>query len=221
MIVGAGFSHAVSARYPLTDELGKVALVRAGIPESERPADEARFEAWLSRLAEDQPYRSVEDNLRARARLVEMSKALTGALQEREADALAGATPPWLDDLIAVLHARQATVVSFNYDHVLECAVDRSHLPNNGPTIGFRRHVSSDDILDRIPPKPPPTRGEIQDLVASQQLGVSRFLPSWTGQQVADTFRLLKLHGSLSWYWSPDDPTGATLARWWVPGSAS
>ncbi len=217
VILGAGFSQAVSECYPLTDELGALALERAGIPASERPPKATRFEAWLSRLAEDQPYRSVEDNLRARARLVEMSRALTGVLREREAHALAGSAPAWLDDLVAVLHARQATVVSFNYDHVLECAVDRSHLTDRAPTT-MRREVTSDDILDQLPPTPPPTRLEIQELVASQQLGAPRYRPAWTGQQVADTFRLLKLHGSLSWYWNPEDLTGVTVARWRVPG---
>ena len=35
----------------------------------------------------------------------------------------------------------------------------------------------------------------------------------------ADSFRRLKLHGSLSWYWSPGDATGATLQRWRLPGT--
>lgn len=35
---------------------------------------------------------------------------------------------------------------------------------------------------------------------------------------MAGTFRLLKLHGSLSWYWSPDDTTGTTVQRWTTPG---
>ncbi len=32
------------------------------------------------------------------------------------------------------------------------------------------------------------------------------------------TFQLLKLHGSLTWYWVSDDPSGYTLQRWRLPG---
>jgi hypothetical protein len=31
---------------------------------------------------------------------------------------------------------------------------------------------------------------------------------------ILESFRLFKLHGSLTWYWSPGDETGATLQRW-------
>jgi hypothetical protein len=31
-------------------------------------------------------------------------------------------------------------------------------------------------------------------------------------------FKLLKLHGSLSWYWVPGDQTGSTVQRWRLPG---
>jgi hypothetical protein len=36
--------------------------------------------------------------------------------------------------------------------------------------------------------------------------------------RVAGTFRLPKLHGSLSWHWAPDDTTGVKLQRWRSPG---
>jgi hypothetical protein len=34
----------------------------------------------------------------------------------------------------------------------------------------------------------------------------------------ADTLRLLKLHGSLNWYWTPGDFTGVSVARRAIPG---
>lgn len=218
MIVGAGFSHAVSERYPLTDELGRLTLERAGIPKKDHPPAGSRFETWLSRLAEDQPYRSVEDNHRARARFLELTRALTAVLRERELEALASPAPGWLDDLVSVLHARRATVVSFDYDHVLECAVDGHTLIDHRSGPGAHRRVSSDDILDRLPVAPPPTPDDVQALIDAAGYSSGRYVPTWPRQGVADTFRLLKLHGSLSWYWSPDDVTGSTLQRWRVPG---
>lgn len=218
MIVGAGFSHAVSERYPLTDELGRLTLERAGIPKKDHPPAGSRFETWLSRFAEDQPYRSVEDNHRARARFLELTRALTAVLRERELEALASPAPGWLDDLVSVLHARRATVVSFDYDHVLECAVDGHTLIDHRSGPGAHRRVSSDDILDRLPVAPPPTPDDVQALIDAAGYNSGRYVPTWPRQGVADTFRLLKLHGSLSWYWSPDDATGSTLQRWRVPG---
>jgi hypothetical protein len=38
--------------------------------------------------------------------------------------------------------------------------------------------------------------------------------PAPKSEPLSETFRLLKLHGSLSWYWVPNDVTGATLQRW-------
>jgi hypothetical protein len=45
-------------------------------------------------------------------------------MQIQQRSALKNAPLPWIDDLISVLHARQATVASFKYDNVIECAVD-------------------------------------------------------------------------------------------------
>jgi len=160
VIVGAGFSRAVSERYPFTDELGRLTLERAGIPEEDRQPAGSRFETWLSRLAEDQPYRSVEDNHRARARFLELTRALTAVLRERELEAMASPAPGWLDDLVSVLHARRATVVSFDYDHVLECAVDGHHLIDHRPTSGRsgRRPATTSSTGYQPCRRPRPTR---------------------------------------------------------------
>ena len=66
VLLGAGFSKAVSDHFPLMPELGQCALDEASIPAGLRPPKSTNFEAWLSRISEDQPYRSVEENLGAR-----------------------------------------------------------------------------------------------------------------------------------------------------------
>ncbi|MHB8296784.1 MAG: hypothetical protein ACYDH5_19665, partial [Acidimicrobiales bacterium] len=124
VLLGAGFSKAVSCQFPLIKELGQYALDEAAVPQHERPEEGTGFEAWLSRIGEDQPYRSVEENLAARRLFVQMSTAIAGVMRTRQRSALQKEPLEWLDDLISVLHARQATVVSFNYDNVVECAVD-------------------------------------------------------------------------------------------------
>lgn len=140
-----------------------------------------------------------------------MSTAIADVIRIRQHRALQGAPLDWLDDLISVLHARQSTVISFNYDNVVECAVDGHCLTDwTGGWTG--QVVTSHDIVDRLPPLP--------SAILSEELLMSRAtypLPSI--DQVARSLRLLKLHGSLSWYWSPDDETGVTLQRWRVPGT--
>jgi hypothetical protein len=215
VLLGAGFSHAVNSLFPLTEELGKLALEAAEVRESEHPARGTRFEAWLSRLAEDQPYRSVEANLDARKLFMKMSAAIARVLGEREREALQGTTPAWLDDLLTVWHTRRSTVITFNYDNVVECAVDGHCLTDRSG--GVPRHVTSHDILDRLPPLPPSILSEELPLDAPLPPRRPLLLPG--SDRVAETFRLLKLHGSLSWFWSPDDTTGVTLQRWRSRGS--
>jgi len=215
MVLGAGFSRAISGHFPLTRELGPLALDVAKVPGDQRPAEGTGFEAWLSRIGEDQPYRSAEENLAARQLFVKMSAAIGRVLGESQHAALRDSAPAWLDDLVSVLHARRSTVISFNYDNVVECTVDGHCLTSHSDR---RQHVKSHDIVDRLPPSPP--------AIFSEELPVDT-LPggkaSFKGplplpDRVADTFRLLKLHGSLSWYWAPDDTTGVTLQRWRSPG---
>ena len=220
VLLGAGFSKAVSCQFPLTPELGQHALDEAGVPQHQRPAEGTGFEAWLSRIGEDQPYRSVEENLAARRLFVQMSAAIAGVMRTRQGLALQKAPLAWLDDLISVLHARQATMVSFNYDNVVECAVD-GHCLTDRTGGGIGRAVTSHDIVDRLPPLPPAVLSE--ELPIEWTLGDQMMerppSPRRDADQVARSLRLLKLHGSLSWYWSPDDETGVTLQRWRVPGT--
>ncbi len=91
-----------------------------------------------------------------------------------------------------MLHARQATILSFDYDNVVQGLVDDLCLGDwSGGNIG--QLVTSDDIVDHLPPRAPVSNAY------------------WGAGQVVQSLRLLKLHGSLSWYWNPDDATGITL----------
>ena len=53
VVLGAGFSKVVSARFPVTDELGHLALAAARLEGRDRFPG-GNFEAWLSYLAEPQ-----------------------------------------------------------------------------------------------------------------------------------------------------------------------
>ena len=200
ILLGAGFSRAVSDKFPLTDELGEVAVARAeadGHGTIPHPVFQGgNFETWLSRLVEEQPYLDAASNLENRSRFQRVSRAIRSVLVERQSAVLSAGAKDWLYDLLSIMHVRYATVVTLNYDNLIECAAETHYLHDWATS----QRASSEDVLYDIPPS------------AERPVGMRKHL-------LAGTFRLLKLHGSLSWYWSPDDTTGITLQRWRNPGT--
>jgi len=200
-VLGAGFSRAVSDRMPLTDELGKLCLPHV-TPDVSLPADfrGGRLETYLSELAIDQPYLSLIENMRNRALFEEFSGAIGLVLGARQ-NAVMGCRPPhWLVQFLVSAHVARAGVLTFNYDTLLECVAASMW----GPLDGIDANEPSDpffwdELTGGIPAWPP---------------GPSRF-----GGTQRHTMRLLKLHGSLNWYWSPGDATGATIAKRDLPGA--
>ena len=192
VIAGAGLSRAISGSMPLTDELGRSAAARAGIADSRWTAGKITFEAWLSRLAEPQPDLDDAQNLRNRSDFVRLSTAVAVAdtLVEVEAQVRSAAPPAWLHRLIGLLHVTRTPLVTFNYDTLVEAAVQSHELTDWDSDPRYSR-ISAGDVLDHVPPLPP---------------------GRW-GPEIHSSFRLLKLHGSLDWWWSPGDQTAATLVR--------
>jgi len=68
-------------------------------------------------------YLSVRENLENQALFERFSEAIATVLGENVAAALASGCPAWLNEFIRVAHQRRATLVTFNYDPLIECAV--------------------------------------------------------------------------------------------------
>lgn len=194
-VLGAGFSRAISGAMPLTDELGQQANERVGsgaygqIGRRLPLSRSLTFEGWLSLLSEAQPQLSDADNRENSALFARLRDAIADVLSEAELEGSKHPAPKWLYELVRVLHVVRATVITFNYDCLIETAV-ASH------TIWDPRHrelVTPRDVLQDLPPLP--------------AVGVRLFGP------LNDTFRLLKLHGSRDWWAVPEDLSGATLNR--------
>jgi hypothetical protein len=202
LILGAGFSKAISDQMPMTGELGEKALERLrargaqGMPT--RAFSGPQLEAWLSRLAEPQPDLSAARNAANQSLFLLMSEALREVIVESQSRAHAGEMPWWLRRMLGALHySPGARVITFNYDTLVETAVGAIGL--------FDDDAKRVDPAELIRHMPPARHGPAGGL----SFGIPR----------ARTFRYLKLHGSVDTFWIPGDASGASIGRWVLPGS--
>ena len=199
LVLGAGFSRSLSDRMPLTDELGNLCLELHGLRQHHRVPEHGfrggTFETWLSRLADEQPYLAAEENLENQALFLRFSAAIADVLGERVHDALTLGWPEWLPEFLRVSHQCRSTLITFNYDTLIECGVATNLLDD----WGAPEPVFWAENLGDVPSWPP----------GSLRLAATP----------AHSFKLLKLHGSLNWYWSPGDSTGISVARRVLPGT--
>ena len=199
-ILGAGFSKAVAAGMPTMLELG--AEVR------ERLADDANLESaipdslgdnielWMTYLSQPQPWLRVPDIDLHRSLGGRIRRAIVEIIEERTELASATDAPDWLRKLITAWHLRQATVITLNYDTLVERAA---------------RHLKVSERRGPVLPEDlyPPY---FADIASRSGAGL------WAREEL-QTFRLLKLHGSLNWHYSGrEDFHGETIFFSDVPG---
>jgi hypothetical protein len=177
---------------PTSDELGDEVRERLEAGGNGLPDELTRgsFEEWLSRLAEEQPDLLEHENLRGRWYFSLISRTIAEIIQEREDEVTHGDDwpPGWLRAFIGATHGRRATVITFNYDTLLERAVNACRFSDFDMLLDGR--VRSCDVISHLPPR------------ADQPEGGPY-----------STFRLLKLHGSVSFHHTPGDPMGSSLVR--------
>jgi hypothetical protein len=191
VVLGAGFSHAISRHLPLANELGKRAHERVALSDpalfrgSTRFSYDYPFEVWLSLLAEEQPFLREDANLLNASRFVKLKRAIAETLSDAQVQA-GDERPQWFHDLLTVLHYRRSTIITLNYDTLIEREISVLFGGISRPEI---------DATDLLRDQPPFARHPD-----------SRWRP-------VETMHLLKLHGSLDWWWVPNDPSGTTLVR--------
>ncbi|HEU0129679.1 MAG TPA: hypothetical protein VFQ85_01645 [Mycobacteriales bacterium] len=194
-VLGAGFSKAVHDAMPVLRELGGDVLDRLG---DRRPASFENlpvedFERWLSYLADEQPWLPEYQNARNRADFLHVATTLRDVLDERTRRARE--TPPcdWLLSLVRYWHRERATVITFNYDVLVEAAYLASVVVRSA-------YGGSDNYVDQSQLYPIPFTP------INARYGAA------LGSGPVDTLRLLKLHGSLNWLYSGrSDFAGETL----------
>lgn len=187
-LLGAGFSRAASAQMPTMPELSEhVYTVVSHAWEQSWGADlRDDVELLLTYLATQHPWQDEATSHYDLGRFYEIRDALVDVLWRREREATAETTPPpWLTQLIGLWHEHRATIISFNYDTIVERAFNL-FLEETG-------HAGGDHGAAYAVP------------VTNPRLRTAGTL----GGSYIETFELLKLHGSLTWWYSgPEAPPG-------------
>lgn len=184
-LLGAGFSRAISPRMPLMNDLAKHvrsdlrANGTAAIPGDGTPLA-SNFEQWLSYLVESPPWVSEAERALNRWGFLTITDAVYEALWVSQLHALGAPCPDWLQALVRYWQDNSCTVVTFNYDLLVEIAHAVSCKQADAP-------------LYSVP---------ITFMDARNNFVLGR---SATGEGL----RLLKMHGSLNWRYSgPGGPAG-------------
>lgn len=182
-LLGAGFARAITSTMPLLQDLAerieRSLAEEHGLPDVVRGMMAENFAHALSYLEQAKPWVTEADNLRHRALFLDISNAIARDLDAtvtQAGDALGRNAPGWLRELIEHWHAHRSTVVTLNYDTLIETVA--ATLAHDG------NRLTAHDIY-------PPV---LTDAGLRTGGGIA------TARR--DSFRLLKLHGSTNWYYS-------------------
>jgi len=184
-ILGAGFSRAILTEMPLTKDLSAEVLEcyrqADTIPPEIRTMIEEDFEKALTFLAQDKPWLREPENLRHKALYLDLTHVIRGTLHHKCRDPLVWGTnrpPLWLEALITYWHTHHSTVVTLNYDTLIERVAGATY---------WNKRTAPIPTGDLYPVPLTPAQQRAVPLIAKKAL---------------ETFKLFKLHGSINWFYS-------------------
>ena len=191
-ILGAGFSKAIHKQMLTMVELGAVVRKRlADVPNFSSAIPDSLgddIELWMTYLSQPQPWLREPDIDLHRSLGGRIRQSIAAVIEVRTALASETLVPDWLRRLILAWHQREAVVITLNYDTLVEKAARDLIVPERASML------EPADIY-------PPYFANI----------ASRSGTPW-GREFRRTFRLLKLHGSVNWYYSGrEDFHGETI----------
>ena len=190
-ILGAGFSKALNANMPTMNELGEDVVRRLeDMAEVERSAIYlppamsdfgTNIEHWITYLSQPQPWLMEEVYQRNLSLAGSIRRAIRDAIERRTISSKKDSPPSWADDLVSEWHKNQVTVITLNYDTLVESICLRS--------VDFKGALGARIELDQIYPR----------YLANV---LSRTGRSMSGGSNLPSFSYLKLHGSTNWFYS-------------------
>ena len=179
-VLGAGFSRAVSSKMPLlTDLTSNLRETHSSyFDDVDTPVIRNNVESLLTFLATPQPWLKREQQLVNLSRFHGLAHAIADLIGEREDKTLDSPAPDWLIALVELWGSEQATVITLNYDVLVEKAVC-SGQPKKTKSAGFTS-------LYAVPATPLHRRAA----------------PLVPGSEEIDLFELLRPHGCINWRYS-------------------
>ncbi len=137
LILGSGFSKAVSEKMPVVRELADALKQQIKNDPELKDLEDPKYqhllndpELLLTYLAQDQPWKKPWEAPKEWAVFLKISQWLAEHLKKCECQAFEGEIPEWTKHLAKWLYETKAWVLTFNYDTVLEracCTKRRSH----------------------------------------------------------------------------------------------
>ena len=122
-ILGAGFSKAIDDSMPTMAELSSAVLEKVG---KNQLAELARLgnniELWMTYLSQSQPWLKTPENDRNKAFAGQLREQIKEIIDDRTTSAAQSKPPDWLSHLIRSWHERRASVITLNYDTLIERA---------------------------------------------------------------------------------------------------
>lgn len=125
VLLGSGFSRAVSAYMPTMRELGMQVLAELDIDREELAPFAYDLEQWMSFLSVDQPWLDPASNYRNRALFANVSNAVYEAISAAQDKAMQTDPPLWLVRLVWTWCDTETNVFTFNYDTLVERIVSQ------------------------------------------------------------------------------------------------
>lgn len=185
-ILGAGFSKEIHSGMPTLADLTVEVTTRLQGYEGSLPEPltdiESNIELWIAYLSSHQPWLTEYENDSNKSLAGRIRHHIGEVIEEHTARASQSEAPEWLIRLITSWHRERATVITLNYDTLVERA---------------SKQVRATEKLNRILAAQmyPPYFSDVQ---ARAGVGL------W-GEGSLSTFLFLKLHGSINWYYSGRD----------------
>lgn len=151
--------------------LPKVEIPSRWKAEGKPPFD--NFEVLLSYLASPQPFLDESENLSNQQFFLEVTLQLAEELWSVQHHAMGSSIPRWLKGLLKAWNDQQASVITLNYDTIVEAAIPEA-IPGGSYRNTYPFHIN----------------------FPSGTYGGNQYGPT-----PRTTFRLFKLHGSLNWFY--------------------
>ena len=193
-LLGAGFSRAVSGTMPTMPDL--LSALRFTADDEDWPlaqrfglAEAVDLESWLDSLATPQPYRSDTENTEAAAMFQRVADWIGRYITEIERESFQAGLPALVFDLLKLWQSNLSTVITLNYDTIIERCVEA-----RPDYIGL----------------------EAAGVLAANAIRAARLSPTsaYGGtMRLGDgtlpaAFRLAKLHGSIDWQFPGESGRG-------------